>query len=612
MKVLLTAINAKYIHSNLAVYYLREYASDYKDIISIAEYTINQNFDDILQAIYKEQPDIIAFSSYIWNIDIIERLCKEIRKILADTKIWLGGPEVSYDGKAHLKRREEIDGIILGEGEETFKELLDYYNKDNISLNEVKGIVFRESAKKEGDILDIKSRNNIFCTKIRPVLDFSKVPFAYKDFFNKAALKEETSNFRHKIIYYETSRGCPFSCSYCLSSVDKKIRLRDLDLVKKELDLFLFHKVKQVKFIDRTFNCNKEHALAIWNYIKDKDNGITNFHFEIAADLLDEEQIQVMDSMRVGLIQLEIGVQSTNPITLKAIRRKTNFDKISKNVKKVYETRKVHQHLDLIAGLPYEDYNSFRDSFNDVYLLRPDQLQLGFLKLLKGSPIYEESKEYGIVYKDIPPYEVLFTSSLSYQDVIKLKMVEEMVEVYYNSGQFTNSIIFMEHFFDSPFDLYKELGNYYMNMDLLLIKHSRIRRYEILLDFMMTKTKEVEGFKEILLFDLYLREGLKSRPSFAIKQDNSDYEHKEIYRKFYKDEDMIFKYLGIKNKKFGLGKGKQFFHIEYFTIDIKRSIKEGRYIYQPQFVLFNYMKRNPLNHDAKTKEIVELSLIPNK
>lgn len=616
MKILLVAINAKYIHSNLAVHYLREYASDYKNQTEIAEYTINQHADDILQSIYKKKPDIIGFSCYIWNISLVEELCKEIRKILPYTKIWLGGPEVSYDGKECLSKNEAIDGVILGEGEEAWKELLEHYffykpgykTSNSLSLDKtrsdtsdglckpflssINGIVYRENEEEtKFETLCESPLCSIIQTSDRRQLDFTNVPFPYDDL----------EKFKNKIIYYETSRGCPFSCSYCLSSIDKGLRIKNIDIVKKELDFFLRNKVKQVKFVDRTFNCKKDHSLAIWNYIKEHDNGVTNFHFEIAADLLGEEEIKVISSMRKGLIQLEIGVQSTNPQTLDAIHRKTDFDQIKKVVKVIHKGRNVHQHLDLIAGLPYEDYTSFRKSFHDVYSLQPDQLQLGFLKVLKGSRMFSDSKEYGIVYKDISPYEVLYTNWLNYDEVLRLKEVEEMVEVYYNSGQFTYSIQYMEHFFDSPFDLYERLGAYYASNQLFDIKHSRIRRYEILIDFMKNKVNDRNTFEEILVYDLYLRENLKSRPFFA----NSLEQYKEFYHQFYRDKEILSKYIGEKSSNLRIGKAKQFFHIEHFNIDIVKTARTGKTHRSDQFILFDYMCRNPLNNEARTVDITE-------
>jgi radical SAM superfamily enzyme YgiQ (UPF0313 family) len=598
VKILLTAINAKYIHSNLAVYCLKAYAKPYRKQIQIAEFTINNYTDDILQAIYKEKPDFIGFSCYIWNIGIIKQLCAELRKLLPKAKIWLGGPEVSYDALKHMKTHKELDGIMAGEGEETFLELLDYYIAGKGELRSIKGIVYRE-------------KDKILETPFRPEFDLNSLPFPY----------DNLKDFKNKIIYYETSRGCPYSCSYCLSSIDKKVRLRDFELVKGELDIFLSQKIPQVKFVDRTFNCNKNHALSIWRYIKEQDNGVTNFHFEISADILGEEEFRVLSSMREGLVQLEIGVQSTNPDTVKAIERQMKLDKLKLAVDKIHMGRNIHEHLDLIAGLPYEDLKTFKKSFNEVYALKPDQFQLGFLKVLKGSAMHRQSREWGIVYQSIPPYEVLYTRWLSYDDILQLKAVEEMVEIYYNSGQFVSAITYMEHFFAAPFDLYEKLGRYYEQNGLNGINHSRLRRYEILLAFMTEvneKDKKIENerksenklksedeknseidldaFRNILVHDLYLRENMKSRPPFA-----SEYElYKKQYRDFYTNEQKIREYMPAGMKEIKAEQIKPYLHLEHYDLDVSKTAKTGQTVKEEQFLLYDYLHKGLLNSQART------------
>jgi radical SAM superfamily enzyme YgiQ (UPF0313 family) len=599
MKILLTAINAKYIHSNLAIHSLKAYSHKYKEHIKLAEFTINHYLDDILQNIYKEKPDFIGLSCYIWNISMIEELCVELRKVLPKVKIWLGGPEVSYDSKEYLCKNPNIDGIMIGEGEETFKEILDYYLGNSLPLNDVRGIVYRGSALRSAVEWDENiTSDTIVTTSYRPALNFSTLPFAYEDM----------TDFENKIIYYETSRGCPYSCSYCLSSVENKVRLRDIELVEKELAIFLSNKVPQVKFVDRTFNCNHNHAMAIWNFIKENDNGITNFHFEVSADILNEEELNLLNSMREGLVQLEIGVQSTNKETIKAIRRSMNMDKLIKAVNRIKEGENIHQHLDLIAGLPYEDLSSFRQSFNDVYALKPDQLQLGFLKVLKGSGMHEESNNYGIVYKSTAPYEVLFTNWLSYDDVLMLKSLEDMVETYYNSGQFIYAIKYMEHFFNTPFDLYQSLGEFYERNNLFSMNHNRMKRYEILIDFMKeqkNKNNEINipAFQSILVHDLYLRENLKNRPLFAEDQES----YKKQYRDFYYDDEKVMSLLNVSedktNANVSKGKYKQYLHIEHFNIDIKQTAETGLEVKADQFVMYDYMHRNPLNHEARALKV---------
>ena len=494
MKILLAACNAKYIHSNPAVYDLRAFASEYKEHILLGEYTINQTKDEILKEIYRSGAEVVCFSCYIWNISFVRELIFDLKKILPGTAFWVGGPEVSFDAENFLKEMPQVTGVMVGEGEETFLELARYYIEKKGTLADIRGIAFRENGE-------------IFHNGWRKVMDLSRVPFAY----------EQTEDFANRIIYYESSRGCPFSCSYCLSSIDKKLRFRNLELVKKELQFFLDKKVPQVKFVDRTFNCKHDHAMEIWKYILEHDNGVTNFHFEISADLLREEELELMSRMRPGLIQLEIGVQSTNPDTIRAIHRNMDLKKLEASVARVKSFGNIHQHLDLIAGLPCEDYESFRRSFEQVYRMKPDQLQLGFLKVLKGSSMYHEAQKYEILYKEKEPYEV--TAWLSYEDILKLKMVESMVEVYYNSGQFRKTLSWIETFYQEMFSFYESLGAYYEEKGYEEISHSRLRRYEILLEFLKEKTQlPVNTASQYMVYDLYLREKLKKRPAFAMDQ----------------------------------------------------------------------------------------------
>ena len=572
MKTILAAVNAKYIHSNLAVYSLRAYAKDYLSETKIAEYTINQQIDEILMDLYREQPELLCFSCYIWNLDYVEELVREIKKILPETIIWLGGPEVSYDAKEVLLRLPEVTGVMKGEGEETFAALLDFYHGKTERLDETAGITFR---KEDGEI-----RENTW----REVMDLSLVPFVYEDL----------SLFEHKIIYYETSRGCPFRCSYCLSSVDKCLRFRDLDLVKRELQYFLDQKVPQVKFVDRTFNCRHGHAKEIWKYLLEHDNGITNFHFEVSADLLDEEELELISRMRPGLIQLEIGVQSTNPDTIREIKRTMNFERLSEVVKRIKTMGNTHQHLDLIAGLPYEGYESFGQSFDDVYGLMPDQLQLGFLKVLKGSYMQEHAEEYGLVYK--PPYEVLGTSWLSYGEIAQLKKIEEMVEVYYNSGQFANTLRFLVKEFASPFRMYEKLSGYYEEKGLFGRSHTRTARYEILLDFIGENVKgKTKFYRELLIYDLYLRENIKSRPEFA----GESLADKEFLKAFYDREEKEPVYLKSYEKT-DSRKLRKMTHIEVFEFQVDRDMEPGKTV-----LLFDYQNRNPLNYEAAVFRIGE-------
>ena len=546
MKILLATCNAKYIHSNPAVYDLRAFASEYKEHILLGEYTINQTKDEILKEIYRSGAEVVCFSCYIWNISFVRELIFDLKKILPGTAFWVGGPEVSFDAENFLKEMPQVTGVMVGEGEETFLELARYYIEKKGTLADIRGIAFRENGE-------------IFHNGWREVMDLSRVPFAY----------EQTEDFANRIIYYESSRGCPFSCSYCLSSIDKKLRFRNLELVKKELQFFLDKKVPQVKFVDRTFNCKHDHAMEIWKYILEHDNGVTNFHFEISADLLREEELELMSRMRPGLIQLEIGVQSTNPDTIRAIHRNMDLKKLEASVTRVKSFGNIHQHLDLIAGLPCEDYESFQRSFEQVYRMKPDQLQLGFLKVLKGSSMYHEAQKYEILYKEKEPYEVLSTAWLSYEDILKLKMVESMVEVYYNSGQFRKTLSWIETFYQEMFSFYESLGAYYEEKGYEEISHSRLRRYEILLEFLKEKTQlPVNTASQHMVYDLYLREKLKKRPVFAM--DQKPYEASvRNYRKANKIPKTA--------------------HIEVFG--------DG------SAVLFDYEARDPLTNNARAEQI---------
>ena len=570
MKTVLVAINAKYIHSNLAVYSLRSYARTFGYEPKLLEFTINQQKDQILKGIYEAKPDLLCFSCYIWNLSYAEEIIEDIKKILPKVTIWAGGPEVSYDAPKFLKRHPEVDGIMCAEGEKTLTELISYYEigkSQGKSLDGINGIVYQEN-------------KTIHQTPLRDIMNMDDLVFPYED------LKD----FEHKIIYYESSRGCPFSCSYCLSSIDKKLRFRSFSLVEKELEFFLAHKVPQVKFVDRTFNCKKSHAMAIWTYIKEHDNGITNFHFEVAADLLTEDEIALIQTMRPGLIQLEIGVQSTNEKTLAEIHRKTDFEEITRKVKAVQKGENVHQHLDLIAGLPYENYESFGHSFNDVYALKPEQLQLGFLKVLKGSYMAEAAEGYGCVHKAKPPYEVLGTRWLSYEEILKLKGVEEMVEVYYNSGQFQKTIRSMEHLFETAFSMYEELADFYEKNGYNEVSHTRIRRYEILQEFLQEKEANLEYFKQLMIFDLYARENMKTRPQWA--NDLSAYKMQilDFYKKEEENPELLTDYQGYQARQ-----TIKMTHIEVFTYDvINENEEKGAYP-----VLFDYKKRSPLTNDAK-------------
>ena len=653
MRFLLCGINAKYIHWNLAIFSLKAYA-DRKKIpgaeIILKEYTINNYVEDILQDLYEAKADIIIFSCYIWNISFVRELAAELKKVSPEVKIWAGGPEVSYAANKFLMENPAFDLIMQGEGEEVFSELIcltveekcrikDVY-KQSESKKVLSGIVEKryfierkQAVKEEKDIEDkhFAGEDNVYPTNY---IDMSKLQklqgIAVRDFLGEAALGNAESNignktkiintgfatlmdmdtipfvyedfhlFEHKILYYETSRGCPFCCSYCLSSVDKTVRFRSLPIVKKELDAFLEAKVPQVKFVDRTFNCNRQRAIDIWSYLVEHDNGITNFHFEISSDLLGEEELELFAKMRPGLIQLEIGVQSTNGETVDAIHRHMDLEKLFHYVDRVHALGNIHQHLDLIAGLPYENYERFGVSFDDLYAHKPDQLQLGFLKVLKGTMMEEEVKKYSILYRNQPPYEVLGTKWLSYDEIILLKGVEELVELYYNSGQYTLTLKYAVPFFESPFRFYEMFSAWYRGKGYHKLNHNRLEKYNILREFLREHIDENEWdtLDEIMLYDMYLRENVKGRPAWA--KDTAQYkkEWKALYReqgeKLFPEDVQA----GIYDSKRAANQS----HIEVFEINIKKFEQSGQVEKKQVFCLFDYSRRNPLNRAARTVE----------
>lgn len=601
MKILLTAINAKYIHSNLAVYSLQAYAAAHGHKIERAEYTINNQLEDILEKIYRQKPDVLLFSCYIWNIEYVKELVSEFHKLRPEVPIWVGGPEVSFETERFLRENPAVTGIMMGEGERTLTELCDYFeqceqdtqfttkNREEVQTELVRA--HAENEKRTGDLSEIKEkmlekidgisyRRSDGTVAIQPLcslLPMDELPFCY------ANLKE----FEHRIIYYESSRGCPFSCSYCLSSVDKKLRFRSLPLVYKELQFFIDAKVPQVKFVDRTFNCQHEHAMGIWKYIKEHDNGITNFHFEISADLLREDELELISDMRPGLIQLEIGVQSTNGDTIREIHRTMRLEEVYRAVNRVKAGKNIHQHLDLIAGLPFEDYQRFQQSFNDIYALHPQQLQLGFLKVLKGSYMYEHAQEYGLVYRSRPPYEVMSSKWVSYDEMLEIRLVEEMLELHYNSGQFLTYLAVLEQKYDSVFQLFLDMGHYYRSNGYLDCNHNRVHRTEIVLDFAAAVDPERKAvYQEALVFDLYKIEKSKSRPVWA--------------RDLSLEKKKTSRYLRAH------GMEKKYCHLErFYWIDEEGQYRQGG---EPLWFLFDYETRDSLTNEAAITVITEAQM----
>lgn len=621
MNILLVAVNAKYIHSNLAVYSLKASAGKYGEEVELAEYTINHQTDDIFRSIYSKKPQLLFFSCYIWNRRMIVELAENLRKVLPKLVIWAGGPEVSYDARSFLEEYPQFDGVMCGEGERTFAQVLRYYEEaeDSLHLREIQGIVYRCA----DGIVETQAA--------APMTSLDEIPFVY----DRPFLKGSEEVFANRIIYYESSRGCPFSCSYCLSSLDKRVRFRSLSLVKKELSYFLEQKVPQVKFVDRTFNARPSHALEIWRYIREHDNGVTNFHFEIAADILTQEELDVLGTMRAGLVQLEIGVQTTNEAAIDAICRKTEFDAIAQCSERIAEGKNIHQHLDLIAGLPYEDFESFQKSFDDVYRLKPQELQLGFLKVLRGSRMHQCAKEYGIIYRSTPPYEVLATRWITCEELLRLKEVEEMLEVYYNSQQFRYTMEALEQMFVRPFEMYAALADYYKERSSQERSYSRMQRFEILRGFiretiqtnaddLQAKTKmQAEAietaFDELLTFDFYLRENAKSRPVWAKDMQEDQKDVVRFYQQEEQERRFLPEYEGRSWKQM-----MRMTHLEQFAKKPEQYVQMLRGGRQQEngrqtensmqtehgegiWALFDYAKRDPLTNDAAVQYISVLT-----
>ena len=521
-KIVLASLSAKFIHSSLALRYLTKFNDNAKKHnLTTMEFTINQRLDFIADELFRAKPDVILFSCYIWNVDMLKSLCQLLKKIMPNCIIGFGGPEVSYEAETFLRENKAVDLIMRGEGELVFSQYLDYLDFGTpSSLYDIKSMTFRD-----GD--------RIVSTMQQEPLDLALLPFPYEEDFR---------DVENQIIYYESSRGCPYSCGYCLSSIEKGVRFVPLEKVYTALQKFLDHKVRQVKFIDRTFNCKKSHAMGIWRYLAEHDNGVTNFHFEITADLLDQETIAFLHTVRKGLFQFEIGVQSTNPKTIEAINRNVNFEKLSGIVQRIKAGGNIHQHLDLIAGLPHEDYASFARSFNDVYALKPEQLQLGFLKVLKGSMIYNRQHDFSIVYQDTAPYEVLTTHMLPYEDTLKLKAVEEMVETYYNSGKFLNTLEYLVPLYDTPFAFFEQLSQYWIAEKCHYQYQSKIGLCNILWQFVQQNhAVDLTKMQWLIKFDLALHEKPKKLPEWLVVSNEKQYRNQ--ITAFYRDAALVERYL---------------------------------------------------------------------
>lgn len=572
MKILLVAINAKFIHSSLAVRYLSAYNPDISDHIKCLEYTINNSEDYILTDVFSEKPDVICFSCYIWNIEMIISISQNLKKVLPDTKIICGGPEVSYDCEELLKNNPTLDIIIYGEGEKTFGEVSRALI-NGTSLDSINGIVYRNN-------------ETIITSPPQAPLSMDQLPFVY----------DTLDDLRNKIIYYETQRGCPYNCQFCLSSIEKGVRFLSLEKVYGQLDFFLEHKARQVKFVDRTFNCNKKHAEAIWSYLIENDNGITNFHMEIEAHIMEDDTLELLSKAREGLFQFEIGVQSTNQDTLTAVKRNPDFLSLKERIQRIKDLGNIHIHLDLIAGLPFENYNSFGESFNDVYALFPHQLQLGFLKVLKGSGLKENASQFGLVSRNNAPYEILFTNALNFTDMCRLKTIEEMVETYYNSGKALRSAQYIATFFSTPFAFYEALGDFWTEQGFHRVNHSKEGLYTNLYEFTKQNahTKDhMKIIKDILKFDMLACDNLNSLPKWLFDFRNSE-DEKAVKRKFFNDKEKIGKILPAL-KDYSPAQLSRMCRLEPFGFNVIENIETK----EKTYFLFNYYERDFLANQAK-------------
>ncbi|WP_073153012.1 B12-binding domain-containing radical SAM protein [Paramaledivibacter caminithermalis] len=583
MKTLLTTLNSKFIHSSLALRYLWQYNKKQFEGISIEEYTINNDLDYILSEIYTKDYDLVCFSCYIWNFEETLEIAKNLRKVNKEVKILLGGPEVSYDPKAVLEECDYIDYIIFGEGELTLNELLNLLINNRGNIFNIRGLAFRE-------------KNKIYMNEERCLIeDLDIIPFPYEN------LKE----LENRIIYYESSRGCPFNCQYCLSSTFRGVRYFSMNRIKRDLKKFIDADVKQVKFVDRTFNADKEHCLEIMKYLQKIDNGRINFHFEITAYLLDEEILDFLRSVRKGLFQFEVGVQSTYEKTLREIKRNMDFKRIKYVINELVSFNNIHLHLDLIAGLPYEDYGTFLKSFDDVYSLKPNKIQLGFLKLLKGSGIRMNHYKYGYIYKDEQPYEVMCNDYITYDEILKLKYIEEMTDEYYNSHNFDFSVDYIiKKFYKNPSSFFEDLSVFWRNMGYHHVSHGRNQLFKILIEFFKQNNFDNEDvFMEILKFD-YLRNKNANLPEFFNSIEIDDFKNR--CHKFLQNEENIEKYLPM-YKGMTAKKIIKKVHFETFKYDIL-YLANNYYediSKQESIILFNYEVDN---NDFEKSEYFRVSI----
>lgn len=569
MKNLLVSMNSKYIHGSLGVWYLKAAAKAHNIEVELLNCTINDSMDRVLARIYKEKPDVLAFSCYIWNIEQILWLCSNIKKILPNTFIILGGPEVSFDTSEIIVKNPSVNCIIKGEGEEVFTRVLKAL-VNNESLEDIPSLCIRK-----GEAI---SESQVFSI----IHDLNSLPSPYTE----EMLRENSG----RIIYFEASRGCPFNCAYCLSSTFEGVRHFNLKRIQEELKKIVQSGTKQIKFVDRTFNANKKRAAEIIEFVIDTFGHLrdVNFHFEVAADLFDDTMFDIVKEIPEGLIQFEVGVQSTNPEVLNSVQRKTDVKKVLENINKLKAYGNVHVHADLIAGLPGENLQSFEESFNDLFKCEPHQLQLGFLKLLHGCGIRKEYKKYSYVYKSTPPYEVLCSSVLSFEDIQELKIVEEMVDRLNNSNFYSRSLKYLIHEYGkTAYSLFRDFGQWYEGRGLFERGISSKELYSLLLEF----GKNLSGVDSQLLTQLLIFDFLSSNNTGNIPGSlryETDGEFRDKCFEFLRNETNIALYLpnmlGKSSKE--IYKSVKFFRFDYDISD------EDCYIYNETVVLFDYTSKD--------------------
>lgn len=544
-KLLLCTLNAKFIHSSLALRYLQSYCKGQTGFdIEIREFTINQNTSDIMADIYLKRPDVLAFSCYIWNIEPILQLCADYKQIAPETVIVLGGPEVSYTAPQILSAYSCVDYVIRGEGEETFKDLLASV-KGDLPLSKVAGITYRQ----EGRIVDQAER--------APLNNLDDIPFPYQG---------ERGMLTDRIIYYESSRGCPFHCSYCLSGNSNGVRYFSLDRVKNDLAVLLGYNVKEIKFVDRTFNCNEQRAMEIMKFIADH-RGTAKIHLEIDAGLFSDEMLEFLGTVPGGLFNFEIGIQSTYEPALRAVRRKQNWDRLSHNIRKIQSYGTIHLHLDLIAGLPGEDWEKLARSFNMVYSLNPDVLQLGFLKLLPGSDLIKECRTYDYIYQSRAPYQVLSNRDLSYRQIIALQQIEEILNQYYNSGDMPQTLKYIGQriFGHEYFSFYHEFSLYWQVHGWFGLGHKKENLYSILQTFIRNKYPLCrETVNELLKYDFLTRNHKYVLPEGLLSNNPGNIN--DIIYSYLKNKEFTEEYLpGMAAKT--SREIRKLVHLEYFHTD---------------------------------------------